>query len=106
MSNNVDFNFETQIKRGDFRLGSYEWGVTYAAMLATAEITGDKRYENYVNQRFSFLAENYPYFRKLYTNFGSNTGLADPSDSKLQALDDAGAVCAAMIKATLAGILT
>ena len=100
VSNNVDFNFETQIKRGDFRLGSYEWGVTYAAMLATAEITGDKRYENYVNQRFSFLAENYPYFRKLYTNYGSNTDSQIRQIVNPQVLDDAGAVCVAMIKAT------
>ncbi|MBP1664855.1 MAG: putative Rhamnogalacturan acetylesterase [Bacteroidetes bacterium] len=97
---NVDFNFETQIKRGDFRLGSYEWGVTYAAMLATAEITGDKRYENYVNQRFSFLAENYPYFRKLYTDYGSNIDSQIRQIVNPKALDDAGAVCAAMIKAT------
>ena len=100
VTNSLDFNQDTQIKRGDFRLGSYEWGVTYAAMLTAAEITGDKRYENYVYRRFSFLAESYPNFRQLYNDYGSTI---DPQIRQIvnpRALDDAGAVCAAMIKAT------
>ena len=99
-TNSADFNQDTQLKRGDFRLGSYEWGVTYAAMLAAAEVTGDKRYEDYVYRRFSFLAESYPVFRQSYNDYGSTI---DPQIRQIvnpRALDDAGAVCAAMIKAT------
>ena len=44
-----------QLLRGSFRLTSYEWGVTYAAMLAAANATGDKRYADYVFNRFYFL---------------------------------------------------
>ena len=31
---------------GAFRLTSYEWGVTYSAMLAAAEATGDVKYSD------------------------------------------------------------
>ena len=47
----------TIISKGDFRLTSYEWGVTYAAMLSAADATGDNRYSDYVFDRFKFLAD-------------------------------------------------
>jgi rhamnogalacturonyl hydrolase YesR len=88
---------DSQLERGTFRLASYEWGVTYSAMLAAAEATGDKAYYNYVADRFKFLAEVAPYFRALL-NDGKEI---DPQMKQIlapHALDDAGAVCAAMIK--------
>ena len=33
---------DAQLERGTFRLASDEWGVTYSAMLAAAEATGDR----------------------------------------------------------------
>lgn len=89
-----------QLERGAFRLASYEWGVTYSAMLAAAEATGDDAYRKYVYDRFNFLAEVTPYFKKVYEKYGT-------TDSQMlqiltpHALDDAGAVCAAMMKAQL-----
>ena len=74
------------VKQGDFRLTSYEWGVTYAAMLRAAETTGDKRYATYVKDRFDFLSKWIPAVKAEFP------------------VDDAGAVCAAMIKAQRAGI--
>ena len=52
-------------RRGDFRLTSYEWGVTYSAMLSAAQITGDSRYADYAMDRMSFLAEQAPRFIKM-----------------------------------------
>ena len=91
---------DAQLERGTFRLASYEWGVTYSAMIAAAESTGDKAYMEYVTNRFNFLAEVAPYFRKMME---SGTALDGQMRQILnpQALDDAGAVCAAMIKAQL-----
>lgn len=94
----ADMNRNSGLKRGDFRLASYEWGVTYAAMLAAAEATGDKKYEDYVFSRFQFLSEVTPEFRKMINDYGS----VDPQLRQIlvpKALDDAGAMCAAMIKA-------
>lgn len=91
---------DAQLERGTFRLASYEWGVTYSAMLAAAEATGDQAYENYVINRFNFLAEVAPYFRTLHETHGK----IDPQMRQIldpHALDDAGAVCAAMVKAQL-----
>ncbi len=47
----------TIFEKGDFRLLSYEWGITYAAMLYASDVTGDNKYAEYTNKRFNFLAE-------------------------------------------------
>lgn len=94
----IDTN--SQLERGAFRLASYEWGVTYSAMLSAFEATGDEAYKNYAYNRFNFLAEVAPYFRKL-ADEGKEI---DPQMRQIlmpHALDDAGAVCASMIKAKL-----
>ena len=94
----IDTN--SQLERGAFRLASYEWGVTYSAMLSAFEATGDDAYKNYAYNRFNFLAEVAPYFRKL-ADEGKEI---DPQMRQIlmpHALDDAGAVCASMIKAKL-----
>ena len=92
------------VKQGDFRLTSYEWGVTYSALQRAAETTSDKKYADYVKTRFDFLGkwvsavkENFPldYIqrKRLF-----NQPIAP------HALDDAGAVCASMIKAQRSGL--
>lgn len=93
--NSIDSN--TIFKPGDFRLTSYEWGVTYSAMLQVAEATKDERYANYTKQRMKFVADAVPAFRSLYEKLpqGRNP-MRQPVAP--HALDDAGAMCAAMIK--------
>lgn len=92
------------LKPGDFRLNSYEWGVAYSGMMLVAEASGDNKYSDYVKKRFSLLAEWVPLVKKG-VDAGSLRGnylfrqTIDP-----HALDDAGALCAAMIKATRAGL--
>jgi len=99
----IDSN--TTLQQGDFRITSYEWGVTYAALLWAGENTGDKKYTSYVKDRFDFFAKWIPAVKKLKASGAykdNNYPLHQPIDPK--ALDDAGAVCAAMIKATTAGV--
>ena len=99
IQNASEYNQNTQIEKGDFRITSYEWGVTYAAMLYASEIIGDNRYEKYVYDRVGFLANHFTDFKKLYTDYG----IIDPLLKQVAApaaLDDAGAVCTAMIKAS------
>jgi unsaturated rhamnogalacturonyl hydrolase len=97
----------TLVKPGDFRLTSYEWGVTYNALLWAGEITGDKKYTEYVTTRFSFLAKWIPVIKKL-KEAGVFKGDMYPLKQPIapHALDDAGAVCAGMIKATVKGLNT
>lgn len=87
----------SQLERGAYRLASYEWGVTYSGALAVAQATGDSAYYKYTSDRFKFLSEVAPHFKRTMLDYGV-------IDSQMQqiltphALDDAGAVCAAMIK--------
>lgn len=91
------------VQPGDFRLTSYEWGVTYSGMLRIFEITGDAKYAGYIKKRFDFIAGVTPFFKSAYRlNPVSSNPLRQVIDPK--ALDDAGAVSASMIKATKAGI--
>lgn len=87
------------VKQGDFRLTSYEWGVTYSAFLRLAEATGNAKYKAYATERHAFLAKHADYFKKISDAY---PGYQNPLKQVLyqHALDDAGAVCASMIKAT------
>jgi rhamnogalacturonyl hydrolase YesR len=93
------------VERGAFPIISYEWGVTYSGMLRASEATGDRRFKDYVTERLAFVADWSTYFRKLDDN--GLTGNANPFRSVLHpgALDDAGSMCAAMIKAQRAGLV-
>src|SRR6476646_1922763 len=44
VSNLADPDTNIVFRQGDFRLTSYEWGVTYSGMLSVADATGDKRF--------------------------------------------------------------
>jgi rhamnogalacturonyl hydrolase YesR len=90
------------LKQGDFRLTSYEWGVTYMGMLQAGEATGDAKFTNYTKDRLQFIANAVPAFQSLYQKFPNATNaLRQPVAP--HALDDAGAVCAAMIKTLHSG---
>src|SRR5687768_2003006 len=63
----IDAN--TILQRGDFRIVSYEWGVTYAGMLLASETTGDPKYRDYVEKRLQFIAESAAAFRRPSANY-------------------------------------
>lgn len=92
----------TIFKQGEFRLVSYEWGVTYSAMLLAGEATGDKKYSEYTMRRMKFIADAVPVFKQLFEKYPRSP---NPARSVIEphALDDAGAMCAAMIKSLRKG---
>jgi rhamnogalacturonyl hydrolase YesR len=94
---------QTKFKQGDFRLISYEWGVTYAGMLHLTQATGNKKYADYTFNRLKFLAAIQPYFLQ-FEQKNPEAKHAMYSVIHPHALDDAGAMCTAMIKAEKAGI--
>ncbi|PQA58842.1 glycoside hydrolase family 88/105 protein [Siphonobacter curvatus] len=96
----IDAN--TTFAKADFRLTSYEWGVTYAALLQASEATGDPKYKAYTNERLKFLAEIAPHFQKLLNEDPQNR-LAMRAFLNPHALDDGGALTAAMIKSVRGG---
>jgi unsaturated rhamnogalacturonyl hydrolase len=99
------------LARTDLQILSYEWGVTYAGLLRAAEVTGDARYRDYTQERVTAIAtlaahersrlppgasrENFPAAEHGF----SLRGILMP-----RALDDAGAMCAALVKAQRAGL--
>lgn len=102
VSNLSSIDTNAIFKPGDFRLTSYEWGVTYAGMLEVGAATGDEKFTNYTKKRLQFLAEAAPYFRTLLQKTPTRS---NPLRQMLQphALDDAGAMCAATIKLLRSG---
>ena len=86
------------LRKGDFRLTSYEWGVTYSAMLRAGETTGDERYTKYAIDRMNFLCEQAPRFIKMKEKGEKIDNLMEQVVSP-DALDDCGAICCAMLKA-------
>jgi rhamnogalacturonyl hydrolase YesR len=94
---------EAIIEPGAFRLISYEWGVTYTGMLLAGEATGDPKFTEYTAKRIRFIADLAPYFRSVVqANPKADTPLRPVLDPR--ALDDAGSMCAAMIRASRAGV--
>lgn len=91
-------------KQGDFRLVSYEWGVTYTGMLLAGQVTGDKKFTEYSSRRIEFISDIASQYRQVYKK---NPKAETPVRSVLDphALDDAGSMCAAIIKTAMAGPL-
>ncbi len=90
-------NEHSQLEKGDFRLASYEWGVTYTGMLEAADATKDLKYSEYVAKRFGFLSEVAPHFLHL----SKEQNVVDRQINQVilpGSLDDAGAMCAALVK--------
>ncbi|MDR2915477.1 MAG: glycoside hydrolase family 88 protein [Tannerella sp.] len=92
-------NAGTVLEQGRFGLLTYEWGVTYSSMLRAADILEDKRYTDYVYERFNFIGDIYPYFVKVNNETGKSAlrGLIAPIW-----LDDCGSMQAAFVKGILA----
>jgi rhamnogalacturonyl hydrolase YesR len=90
------------LEPGSFRLTSYEWGVTYSAMIAAGAATGDARFAEYTTRRIRFLADVAPFFRSLLK---ADPQAGNPLRQVLdpRSLDDSGSMCAAMIRALGAG---
>ena len=87
-----------ELKRGAFRLTSYEWGVTYSAMLTAGSVTGDKAYTDYSYKRHAFLAAEAAQF----LGDGPKPERRPNVTLTPHALDDCGAVCVSMIKDQIA----
>ncbi|MEN2413200.1 glycoside hydrolase family 88/105 protein [Flavobacterium mesophilum] len=92
---NQDIVFEP----GAFRLTSYEWGVTYAGMLLASKATGEKYYADYTNKRVQLIADIAENYNEKNIKDKDMLRTLHP-----EALDFAGALCAAFIKAKKDGL--
>lgn len=88
------------LNQGTFRLTSYEWGVTYQALLDATKILGDPKYKAYAVGRMKFLNEAVPSFLAL-----KEKGYTDRQMRQVMCpanLDDAGAMGAAAMQVAMA----
>jgi unsaturated rhamnogalacturonyl hydrolase len=97
--------------RTDLLIVSYEWGVTYSGMLLAAQATGDKRYTRYTDERVTAIATLAEQAKKTAppssapaSAWNTAHGVSLRSVIAPRALDDSGAMCAALIKAERAGL--
>ena len=94
----------TEASSGDFGIQVYEMGVVHAGLLRAAEATGERRFTEMTARHLAFFADKLPYFRAQEQRFkleraNSFSRFLDP-----RSLDDAGSMCAAMMRARAAGI--
>lgn len=94
-----DVEATTRLAKGDFGITTYEWGVTYSAMLQLAQVMDDSRYLDYVYKRFSALGQIFPAVTRFCQSSSERPPLTYISEPRF--LDDCGAMCAAMSKATM-----
>lgn len=99
------------LARTDLQINTYEWGVTYAGMMLLTQITGDGRFNQYTDERVTALAKLAAQTRKNLAPGTTAASFQRPAHGiplrgmVLPArLDDAGAMCAALIKAERAGL--
>lgn len=92
----------SDFRAGDFRIYSYEWGVTYGAMLRASEVTGDPRYAQYTRERLAFIAKVAAHYRPVVA---ADPNARNPVRGVLapRALDDIGSMATAMIKTERSG---
>lgn len=93
--NKEDVIFES----GAFRLTSYEWGVTYAGMLLASKATGEEYFADYSNKRIQLIADVAENIQEKNIKDKDMLKTLHP-----EALDFAGALCAAFIKAKKDGL--
>jgi len=89
---------------GDYGIQVYEMGVVHSGLLKAAEVTGDAGFTAMSRRHFGFFAQTLPYFRAQEGAFhleraNSFSRFLDP-----RSLDDAGSMCAALIRARLAKV--
>jgi unsaturated rhamnogalacturonyl hydrolase len=98
-------NPDAVASRGDqdgFPVLAYATGVTHAGMLLATEVTGDARYRDFTARHMAFLGKTIPYFRAQADQLGVERN-SYRALFATASLDDSGAMCAALIKARLAG---
>ena len=93
------------IDRGEMEFSplQYEMGVVDSAMLRAAAVTGDAKFNGYVQKQTEFIAKWLPYFRASAQKFGPDRN-GFRSIIEPRALDDSGSMCAAVIRARIAQV--
>lgn len=82
---------------GEFNDWTYSMGVVLAGMLHAADVTGDRRFEEYTRKNFDFIFTHLDFFRRQAKEFGPQP-YGYRRLLEIRELDDCGAIGAALIK--------
>lgn len=83
---------------------SYEMGVVHAGLLRAAQVTGDPNFTAFTARHMRFIHDWLPYFKAVEAQFKLDSSNPFRRAFEPRALDDSGSMCAALIRARLAGI--
>jgi len=88
----------------EWHFQAYEMGVVHAGLLKAAAVTGERKFTAVTARHFQFMHDRLPYFQAQEQQFhlGRNNSFTRVLEPK--SLDDAGAMCAAMIRARFAQV--
>lgn len=90
--------------KGDFGIMVYEMGVVHAGLLHARAVTGDARFTAMTERHLTFLHDALPYFRTQEQRFKLERANSFARLLEPRSLDDAGSMCAAMVRARLAKV--
>ncbi len=85
--------------KGDFGILVYEMGVVHAGLIKARQVTGDASFTAMTERHLNFVAAAQPYFERQEAAFKleRNNSFARQIDPR--ALDDAGSMCTALMRA-------
>lgn len=99
------------LARTDLQIITYEWGVTYAGMMLLSQMTGDPRFNEYTDERVTAIARIAAHAKANLKPGTTHANYPRPAHGIWLRgtllpgrLDDAGAMCAALIKAERVGL--
>lgn len=89
---------------GDYGIQVYEMGVVHSGLLKAAQVTKDPGFTAMTRRHFAFFAETLPYFRAQEQQFKLERGNSFSRFLDPRSLDDAGSMCAALMRARAAKV--
>lgn len=89
---------------GDYGIQVYEMGVVHSGLLKAAQVTKDPGFTAMTKRHFAFFAETLPYFRAQEQQFRLERGNSFSRFLDPRSLDDAGSMCAALMRARAAKV--
>ncbi len=89
---------------GDYGIMVYEMGVVHSGLIQAAQATGDEKFTAMTKRHFGFFADKLPYFRAQEAKFHLERGNSFSRFLDPRALDDAGSMCAALMRARAAKV--
>nr|WP_315485333.1 glycoside hydrolase family 88 protein [uncultured Undibacterium sp.] len=90
--------------KGDYGIMVYEMGVVHSGLLKVRAATNDKRFTDMTERHLGFFAQTKPYFKAQEDQFHLERGNSFSRFLDPRSLDDAGSMCAALIRVRLAKI--